>query len=158
MLLSGDGSDELFGGYPWHWAGLRLERIERLPLLKKPLNMMGRLLPDGALHSKVVDLEHKYRQPAWVKYMFNYCYFDPTFRSSLTGNCPPGDVVGNFIQGILSPVKGASIADQYAYADLTLWVREHFNQRIDRMTMQASIEGRVPFQHNAVVDLALSIG
>ena len=34
----------------------------------------------------------------------------------------------------------------------------HFNQRVDRMMMLASVEGRVPYQHNAVVDLALSIG
>jgi len=42
-------------------------------------------------------------------------------------------------------------------AELVLWVGEHFNQRLDRMTMAASVEGRVPFQDNAVVDLALGM-
>jgi len=45
----------------------------------------------------------------------------------------------------------------YGFGDFLLWVREHFNQRVDRMTMLASVEGRVPYQNNAVVELGLSI-
>jgi asparagine synthase (glutamine-hydrolysing) len=51
----------------------------------------------------------------------------------------------------------ASRPDRIALLDLALWVREHFNQRVDRMTMLNSVEARVPFQANEVVDLALGL-
>ena len=76
VILTGDGADELYGGYPWHRAGLRLGRIEQLPMLEHPLQIADRLLPGGNLHTKVHDLRGKYRQPAWVKYRINYSYFE----------------------------------------------------------------------------------
>lgn len=158
VILTGDGADELFGGYPWHWAGLRLEHIEQVPFLKRSLNLADRLLPPGTLHTKFKDLSQKYRQPAWVKYQVNYSYFDSQLRDALITSPQSENNLNPFLQTVLEPVKDNRVADQYGYADLYLWVREHFNQRVDRMMMLASVEGRVPYQHNAVVDLALSIG
>ena len=83
VILTGDGADELYGGYPWHRAGLRLGRIEQLPMLEHPLQIADRLLPGGVLHTKVHDLRGKYRQPAWVKYRINYSYFDSPTRDAL---------------------------------------------------------------------------
>ena len=56
VILTGDGADELFGGYPWHRAGLRLGRIEQVPLLEQPLHLADRLLPPGTLYTKFEDL------------------------------------------------------------------------------------------------------
>jgi asparagine synthase (glutamine-hydrolysing) len=53
--------------------------------------------------------------------------------------------------------QNAAFADQMAHADLVLWVGEHFNPRLDRISMLHSIEARVPFQDNAVVDVAMAI-
>ena len=158
VILTGDGADELFGGYPWHRAGLRLGRIEQVPFLEHPLQLADRLLSGGNLHTKIHDLRGKYRQPAWVKYQVNYSYFDSPTRDALLTSPQSEDNLDHFLQAVLEPVKNDPVADQYAFGDLVLWVREHFNQRVDRMMMLASVEGRVPYQHNAVVDLALSIG
>ena len=110
------------------------------------------------MHTKVHDLRGKYRQPAWVKYQINYSYFDSPTRDALLTSPQSKDNLDDFLQAVLEPARNDPVSDQYAFGDLVLWVREHFNQRVDRMMMLASVEGRVPYQHNAVVDLALSIG
>jgi asparagine synthase (glutamine-hydrolysing) len=53
--------------------------------------------------------------------------------------------------------RSASFADQMEYRDLVLWVGEHFNPRLDRISMLHSVEARVPFQDDRVVEVALSI-
>lgn len=159
VLLTGDGADELFGGYPWYRGALRLEKLEGIPYLDHLLPIVHKLTPASQLGKKALDLREKYRQPGPIQYLINYQHFSPEFRASITEKNPEKDFDSAqvFIQKLLQPVSSAPLADQYAYADILLWVREHFNQRVDRMTMLASIEGRVPFQANNVVDLALSI-
>jgi asparagine synthase (glutamine-hydrolysing) len=59
------------------------------------------------------------------------------------------------VEDALGP--SASFVDQMAQADLALWVGEHFNPRLDRISMTHSVEARVPFQDDEVVETALSI-
>ncbi|MEI7556402.1 asparagine synthase (glutamine-hydrolyzing) [Candidatus Chlorohelix sp.] len=158
VLLSGDGSDELFGGYPWYLGATTLEKYERIPFLRQPLRLASSVLPPSIFHKKVTDLYLKYRQPNYIKYLQNYSHFKPSSLAKLIPGASKRDsVVQEFLDLTLKPVKEASTADQFAFADLLLWVREHFNQRIDRMTMLSSVEGRVPFQDNSIVDMALTI-
>ncbi|NWJ45677.1 MAG: asparagine synthase (glutamine-hydrolyzing) [Chloroflexi bacterium] len=158
VLLSGDGSDELFGGYPWYLGATTLEKYERIPFLRQPLRLASSILPSSIFHKKVTDLYLKYRQPNYIKYLQNYSHFKPSSLAKLIPRATEGvSVVQEFLDLTLKPVKEAATADQFAFADLLLWVREHFNQRIDRMTMISSVEGRVPFQDNSIVDMALTI-
>jgi asparagine synthase (glutamine-hydrolysing) len=160
VLLTGDGADELFGGYPWYNGALRLQSYQQIPALNFFLAPFNNLLPPSTLRTKVNDLRQKYHQPTHVIYMLTYQHFTPSIRQDFTQyfRRDTVDPSAEYIRNKLLPVKGNSIADQFAYLDTLLWVREHFNTRVDRMTMLASIEGRVPYQANSVVDLAFSFG
>jgi len=157
VLLSGDGSDELFGGYPWHPALERLERIERVPGLRAALALLSRapLSSEGRL--RVQDLARKYRSSDLAKYHAQYEVFDAGTRARLFGRSPGSDPLDELIGPLFAAASGGSLLARFGLAELVLWVGEHFNQRLDRMTMAASVEGRVPFQDNAVVDLALGM-
>jgi asparagine synthase (glutamine-hydrolysing) len=77
----------------------------------------------------------------------------------LTGShaaAPPSPAT-RLIENLLDEAPGGHLGERIALLDLLLWVREHFNQRVDRMTMFNSVEARVPFQDNEVVDLALAL-
>ncbi len=158
VVLTGDGSDELWGGYNWYEGAQRLERYERLPFLSTVLPVLGRLFPRQPIGLKAKDLLQKYRQPSVAKYVADYAHLSDERVLGLLGHhqAMPG-LLARHVAPIIANAPEAALADQLALADLVLWVGEHFNQRLDRMSMLASVEARVPFQDNAVVDLALTI-
>jgi len=160
VLFTGDGSDELFAGYPWIAGAWRQEFYEKVPFLKALLPAVERLAPPGStlrLHAQ--NLRATIGQPDATRYERLHAIFDSDTRRRLTGRAPSSR--GSSITEVLEPLLGesphGSRADRIALLDLALWVREHFNQRVDRMTMLNSVEARVPFQDNEVVDLALSL-
>ncbi|MCG8348312.1 MAG: asparagine synthase (glutamine-hydrolyzing) [Chloroflexales bacterium] len=157
VLLSGDGSDELFGGYPWYPALVRLEQIERIPGLAGLLPLCERLPLSADLRAKVRDLRRKYRCTIVAKYHSQYGVFDVPTRARIFDRTPDCDPVDAIVGPLLAKTEDWPLSDRFAVAEFALWVGEHFNQRLDRMTMAASVEGRVPFQDNAVVDLALTL-
>jgi asparagine synthase (glutamine-hydrolysing) len=156
VVLTGDGSDELFAGYPWYRGAQRLLMYERLPLLHAALPTIERLFHTRDLGRKATELRQTLRGTPTVRYRANYEHFTAEEKRRLIGSTPGSDPV----EALLAPIldrAGGSLVEQFAFADLKLWVGEHFNQRVDRMSMACSVEARVPFQDNAVVDLALRI-
>lgn len=159
VLLTGDGSDELFGGYPWYPAAQRMEFYERILFLGQAAGAFQAVLPGGEFKVKLGDFARKSRKPAHLKYLLNQSHIPQEIGRAILGLSTQDarDTAADFLADLFRPVSGLGLADQFAYADQMLWVREHFNQRIDRMMMRASIEGRVPFQDNEVLALASSI-
>ena len=161
VLLTGDGGDELSAGYPWIAAAWRQERYERLPFVSTILPIVARLAPtDSLLQMHARNLQGILGQSALNRYELSQAVFDVSERRAFTGRqdvrlgCGPLATVAG---PVLAGADGCSRADQVALLDLALWLRDHFNQRLDRMTMMTSVEARVPFQDNAVVDLALQL-
>jgi asparagine synthase (glutamine-hydrolysing) len=157
VLLTGDGSDELFAGYPWHPALRRLEAVDRIPLLRPVFAVADRLPLSPELQTKLSDLQRKYRRSDMEKYLAHYGVFDVETRARGLARPVQADPVRAILEPIFADNRRASLSARFAVTELALWVGDHFNQRIDRMTMAASVEGRVPYQDNAVVDLALSL-
>jgi asparagine synthase (glutamine-hydrolysing) len=52
----------------------------------------------------------------------------------------------------MGPATQLGLAQALAFTDLRLWVGEHFNPRLDRISMMHSVEARVPFQDDQLVD------
>ncbi|NLG48960.1 MAG: asparagine synthase (glutamine-hydrolyzing) [Chloroflexi bacterium] len=157
VLLTGDGSDELFGGYPWHPALMRLEKIERIPGLAPLLAILARAPLPASLHAKLRDLGKRYQRSNTAKYHAQYDVFEAETRSRMVGRSRPQDPLDELVGPLFEGTASSPLAARLALTELVLWVGEHFNQRLDRMTMAASVEGRVPFQDNEVVQLALAM-
>jgi asparagine synthase (glutamine-hydrolysing) len=147
VLLSGEGGDELFGGYAW--------RYERLFRNVRSRRRFGRFA--AGLLSKTVDLGHLYP--------------DSLFRHSF--RTTTGDV-GNalsFASGFFgrdqryedSLAAYSFVAlpeEQQAQAAMLTDVREyleHLLNREDKHTMQASVECRVPLLDTRVVEFAVNL-
>jgi asparagine synthase (glutamine-hydrolysing) len=151
VLLSGEGSDELFGGYPKYaydrfaWVvGLGGPRLNRWVTALLP----GRLRRvEVALRS----LEEQDRARRWAQ------WFAPFTVPEKAALMPGHDGWPNPTQEYVERARDAHDLDAMLYADCKLWLPDNLLDRGDRMTMGASIEGRVPFLDHELVEHAFSL-
>ena len=161
VVLTGDGADELFGGYDRYFAAGRLALYRSLPGLRALLPFIDRARGLGSLAKDASELRYLLGHPSSVD---SYIRFSTIYRpeAALALIAAPlrpqvdttalADVVERAIP------EAEPFVDQMAQADLALWVGEHFDPRLDRVTMGHSVEARVPFQDDDVVALARSLG
>jgi asparagine synthase (glutamine-hydrolysing) len=149
VVLSGEGSDELFGGYPKHryanatrWLGAvaarrPLGRLERsLPADKAKLRIAVRALAED-------DFAERMR--AW------FAPFTTREREHLVGRPSQRQTPPAYRHG-----RGDSLR-RMLYADTCVWLADNLLERGDRMSMAASLETRPPFLDYRLVELAFGL-
>ncbi len=162
VLLSGDGSDEIFGGYAHYRADLMLERYLRVPGLLRssvltPLleRVPARLDSVRKLAQKSRAVEPVARYLHWMRIIDPAQLPDLLVRDGLAGRAPA--ILERSLRPILSAPQTDHFADRIAYTSLRRWVAEDSNMRVDKMSMAMSIEARAPFEDHALVDFGLSL-
>ncbi|MDE2261026.1 MAG: asparagine synthase (glutamine-hydrolyzing) [Gammaproteobacteria bacterium] len=165
VALGGDGGDELFGGYDtyradrlsarlldWQPAPLRAaaEWLARsLPLGKGKrglANELRRFLEGARLPS---DWQHL-RWMVFLREAQRERLYTREFRSQVAG------ATEGLVRAVLED-GGADRLGAQMRCDLRLYLPEDILAKVDAMSMASSLEARVPYLDNEVVDLALSI-
>ena len=147
VVLTGEGSDELFAGYPRY----------RIPALAKSFGKipapMRRLMKSVVKDHRIAKLDRYAGYPADDVLLYNASYLRPEliaevaprlarFDSAYRREClEASERIG------LDPVARASLLDQEAFLVAIL-------HRQDKMSMAASIESRVPFMDYRIVEFA----
>ena len=156
VVLSGEGADELFGGYNIYREPCRLRRSTRLPggcarawpagVARLPQGFRGKdLLRRGAL-----ELEDRYYGNARI------------FREEQLPGCCAPTTRGASFRDITDPHLRASRASwdpiaRMQHVDLFTWLRGDILVKADKMTMANSLELRVPFLDTEVFEVARTI-
>jgi asparagine synthase (glutamine-hydrolysing) len=147
VALSGEGSDELFGGYPIYRRMLSFERVNRIPLAAPA----GRVLAAVAGDTKVRKYAEMLGRPLEWRYGGVGGLFSETQarRLYLTGGSPL-DSVATAYQNCahLPPLSRMS------YVDIKTWLADDLLVKADRMSMAHSLELRVPFLDHHLVEFA----
>jgi len=146
MVLTGEGSDEVLGGYPKHvferFAG-GYQRAVPGYVRHRLIEPLTRSLPYGFRRAKTAVTNMNIEDwPERYARWFGAC--SNAERASLTLLRVNGHAFG----GRVPPFDGdprASTLRRILYADQTSWLPDNLLERGDRMTMAASIESRVPF-------------
>lgn len=148
VVLSGEGSDELFGGYNIYLEPFARKKILWLPqtLLKfiasMPFGFRGRRYAERASR-KLED---------W--YIGNASIFRPDEIKTLWRG---GEVEKFSLQPLYNQVGGLSDSSKMQHIDINTWLVGDILAKADKMTMAHSLELRVPFLDIEVSKLALSL-
>jgi asparagine synthase (glutamine-hydrolysing) len=167
----GEGSDEIFAGYEWFGKYVRIndrfwkraQNVPRaarramsavaMPVIEKtfnkrtPVDLMRRLGAGEALFWGGVVIYDEALKPRLLS---------PYLRSRSNG-LSSYSVVSQYLDHLSKARPRADFAQQMTYLELKVRLPELLLTRIDKMTMAASVEARVPFLDHHLVDYASGI-
>ena len=153
MALNGTGGDELFAGYG---------RYFRLPVEAIYLGLPGwlrrRIIEPAAARFSPMTAWQLQRAPKFDSnrgaYLHEHsCHFPPPIRALIGNNGTlPGAVQDRYFAEFGGPAQSAAL-----YADIGTYLPENLLTLLDRTSMAASVEGRVPFLDHRLVEAALAV-
>jgi asparagine synthase (glutamine-hydrolysing) len=159
VVLSGDGGDELFGGYDRYLPHPRVAQFDRLPVpgLRRLAALVWPHLPHGAygrslLRHVAQDDQHRYIDAITL--------FQPDERLALYTNdmrqrlstAAERRLASHFDRFGALPLQGRMMR-----VDFETYLPEDVLTKVDRMSMAHSIESRVPLLDNEVIDFAATL-
>lgn len=152
VVLSGEGGDEAFAGYP-KYAVDRYARVlgPAMRLARGPLGRRGRL-------GIAADALAEGRRPVrWLRWFENDAAPPPLVAALLAGGAQPERARG-WVEGRLARYpRGWSDLQRMQVLDLEGWLPNNLLHRGDYTTMQASIEQRVPMLDVALTPWAVAL-
>jgi asparagine synthase (glutamine-hydrolysing) len=157
VALSGEGGDELFGGYYTYAADLLADRVGGLARLARPL--VERLPSSTAKASfdyrakrfvRAAHLPPLERHHGWKE------IFSPDVRAQLTGRRSAFDPV-DLLRPRYAETQGADELVRLQDVDLGVYLVDDLLVKTDRASMAHSLEARVPYLDTAVTNFALAL-
>jgi len=160
VALSGEGADELFGGYVTYLAdGLaRPFRLTPGPLRRLMRGALDRYLP---VSDEKISLEYKLKRwldgsflhPDEAHFFWNGT-FSPEQRKQIQRGAGNGQLRG-LVERLELPSPG--LLDRYMTVDQNYYLPDDILYKTDRMSMAHSIEVRPPFLDPRIVDFAVGL-
>lgn len=151
VLLSGEGSDELFGGYPKYAYDRFSPLVNWMP--GRLVQALYGMLPARLRRAEVALRSLCERHPAdrWPQ------WFAPFTRREKALLMPNHDAWPRPLEDYVRYDEAGNGLDAMLYSDCKIWLPDNLLDRGDRMTMGASVEGRVPFLDHELVEFAFGL-
>ncbi len=155
VLLTGDGSDELFMGYKSYAEYADLEQLALLRhknWLKNFLKTNFTMHREWEWHKRILEGSTLFRSTAEV---FTDLQQNHLLKRNIRDNNSL-EAIQHYIEAFEASGRKAP-ADWYAYLDLKILLGEVFLKKLDRMSMANGIETRSPFLDRRVADIAFGV-
>ncbi|MBR6396835.1 MAG: asparagine synthase (glutamine-hydrolyzing), partial [Lachnospiraceae bacterium] len=155
VVLSGEGADELFGGYNIYHEPLSLSGYEKIPKpLRKGVAALAGLLPEGVKGRSFLirgskDVDERFIGNANI---FTKKQRDRVLKVT-TKEATPQKLTAPFYE----KTKGLDDITRMQYIDMNFWLIGDILLKADKMSMAHSLESRVPFLDREVFNLARRI-
>ena len=153
VVLTGEGADELFAGYPYYRFASLLRHYERLPGgARRLLGALGPLTPPKiakALEAGGLDPAAGYRR---LKAVFRPHEIDRLLAPAL-GAARNGHDGLELFRALFHRGERLDPLNRYLLADLSTWLPEDLLMKVDKMSMSVGLEARVPFLDHRLVEL-----
>lgn len=146
VVLSGEGADELFGGYPTYLGHKAATIVGRLP----GRSLFKRLLTIVPASTGRVTMEFL------VKQFIGAAELEPIARHlTWFGALGPDDGTLAWAQAALEGFPAEPSLNRLLWLDFQSYLPDNLLVKVDRGTMLASIEARAPYLDREVLELAL---
>jgi asparagine synthase (glutamine-hydrolysing) len=167
VVLSGDGGDEVFAGYDSYVAQKYDSVYSRVParIRQGIISNLIDFIPPQASKKGVINKAKRFIEgsafPAplqhsrWMIFLNpeqRDALYQPWFKRSLNGSFPY-----SALEKYFEKVAYAEPLKQQQYVDIKTYLVDNILTKVDRMSMAASIETRVPLLDHRIVELALNL-
>lgn len=158
VVLSGEGADEVFGGYTIYREPLSLKMFDYVPpSMRKSLGGMAKYLPEGMKGRSFLMRGSKTVQERFVGNAF---IFEEQMKQQFVKFNPdelgfrrPMDITGVYYDR----ARNYDDVTKMQYLDFHTWLTGDILMKADKMTMANSLELRVPFLDKEVFEFASKI-
>lgn len=155
VVLSGEGADELFGGYNIYREPYSLRMFSQIPdPLKIHLRVFSRILPDGFKWKNFIE---RGTTPLEQRYIGNAKIFEEREKRSLLTTYKQNLAYPSVTKPIYDRSMGYDAVTRMQNIDIHTWLRGDILLKADKMTMAHSLELRVPFLDKIVFEVASKI-
>ena len=156
VILSGEGADEIFGGYEWYDIDASQKKLKVLPkfLLRAGANI-AKNLPNfkgkTTLMRAGLPVEETFIGEAFI-------FDEDEAKDILKPKYQKSRSVREITQPIYDMVKGKDDVTKKQLIDIKLFMEGDILQKADKMSMAHSLELRVPFLDKEVMKVGERIG
>lgn len=155
VVLSGEGADELFGGYYYYQDPLALQKYQKLPnSLRKGIAKIAEKLPEGTHGKRFLVRGAQTIDEYYIRNNYNFNWRE---RSKYLNPDIPAPDPAVFTKPFFDDCKGEDDITRMQYVDMKTWLVQDILVKADRMSMANSLELRVPFLDKKMLEVALSI-
>ncbi|MBI4475299.1 MAG: 7-cyano-7-deazaguanine synthase, partial [Acidobacteria bacterium] len=158
VILSGDGGDEVFGGYDRYVIEAAARRRERIPApIRKMAGLVGRTMREGMmgrnfLRNLALEGPHRYLD---VNVLIRDHDKVNLFHPDVAQEMKLHDPVNRSLK--LMQKEKSHWLSSLQYMDLKSYLPNDILTKVDRMSMAHSIEARVPLLDHKLVEFAATI-
>ncbi len=160
VALSGDGGDELFGGYSTYIATLANYYVNKLvpfPIRKMVSNYAGKISDKNKMKKQLLRLKYT-TDEAFID-RISHAYFKDEYRKNLLKDDIENILSDNYSEpeGFILKILNNSKRDflnTLEYAHLLSFLPEDILTKVDRMSMRVSLEVRCPILDYRIIEFA----
>lgn len=155
VVLSGEGADELFGGYDDYDVRPNLKKYRKLPAaLRSTIGAAAAKLPE--MRGRQFLIQGGLPVEKWFIGQANV-FPEAEAAKILKADYRKGPSVADIVQPVYDRVKGKDDLTKMQYLDLNLWLVGDILLKADKMSMAHSLELRVPFLDKKVMATAAGL-
>ncbi|HWZ98409.1 MAG TPA: asparagine synthase (glutamine-hydrolyzing) [Candidatus Dormibacteraeota bacterium] len=160
VALSGEGSDELFGGYITYRADRLAQAAKRIPRLAR--RSFLKFLRHWPVSNDKISLEYKMKRflegsllPPDEAHTYWNGSFSQLQQADILSNCAENSVQDLFTEEI--PCVCHGYLTRYLAFDQRYYLTDDLLQKVDRMSMAHSLEVRPPYLDHRIIEFAASL-
>ena len=155
VVLSGEGADELFGGYPMYLAGGHFDHYShKVPRpVRKVLGTVAKHCPNFKGKNFLV----RGAMEPYQRFMRANYVFQSAERQKFLKRPIASKVLEEYSKRYFDEVSNLDEPTQLQYVDMYTWMIYDILLKADRMSMANSLELRVPFLDKKMLELSTRI-
>ena len=164
VALSGDGGDEVFGGYPTYYARKLAEQIP--PWTYSILKYGANLLPvnddnisfdfKAKKFTEALKYDPDVRHQYWLG-SFNHSQKQSLFSNDVKNKLNGKDILTGLVKNQMQDCDTEDNWERSLWQDMRFYLQDNMLVKVDRASMMNSLEVRVPLLDHEVVEFSARI-